>query len=158
MTNTKLIEKIINKFISLNLETTEFITLESGKNAELQTGTNFGKVEVINEFGYLSPLSDLTKNDLNNFLNLLNKTPKRGLKKIYKTIVEVEILSEEPFDESVTDIQAIAYEINEGSWSGVTNVRRSSTLTGKKAIDAIKKQGSSPDFFQMDEKGFESAY
>ena len=77
-------------------------------------------------------------------------------KTIYKTIVQIEILSEEPFDETEESIASIAHKIDEGDWSGVYNqIGESIPLTGKEAVDEITGQGSEPGFFQMDDEGNE---
>jgi hypothetical protein len=76
-------------------------------------------------------------------------------KKIYKTIVTVEILHEQPIQDHV-DLVEIANEINDGSWSGVVTFGEAEPLFGQAAADATFAQGSTPDFFGMDENGIVS--
>jgi hypothetical protein len=75
-------------------------------------------------------------------------------KKLYKTIIQIEILSEDPIDgnPSLSDIE---YNINDGSWSGVVETKSTTTVTGKKAVEAVQNQGTDPSFFMMDENGNE---
>ena len=72
-------------------------------------------------------------------------------RKFYKTIVEVEVLSEEPFADE--DLATVQYEITEGHCSGVVNNKGSKALNGKQVANALIKQGSDPEFFQIDDKG-----
>lgn len=76
-------------------------------------------------------------------------------KVIYKTIIRYEILSEEPIPD-VVSLSDIAYEVEEGGWSGrflTSDFNRQ--LLGKVAVNAVKRQGSDPSFFFMDENGFD---
>jgi len=76
-------------------------------------------------------------------------------KKIYRTVFRFEVLSEEPIEESMS-LEDIAYETNEGCMSGqfLENQITNEVLAGKAAVSAIKKQGSDPSFFMMDENGY----
>ena len=78
-------------------------------------------------------------------------------KKIYKTIITVEVFSDEPIDEiSLADV---VYEITDGEWVGnVTYAYKNIELTGDKAVKEIKGVGSDPDFFGMDDLGNEINY
>lgn len=77
------------------------------------------------------------------------------MKKIYKTIFQVTVLSDEPFaieDPSLKNI----YDL------GLTDGIVSTTcplgdfpLKGKEAADACYELGSEPEFFQMDDRGME---
>ena len=73
-------------------------------------------------------------------------------RKFHKTIVQIEILSEDPIG-NVTDLDTIHFEITEGSWSGSTKILSESKLNGQEVAEALFKQGSDPAFFQLDEKG-----
>lgn len=74
-------------------------------------------------------------------------------KKIYRTLVTIEVLSEEPIEESMS-LDDIEYECNSGSFSGVHDWKvRNEELVGQAAVDAVLAQGTSPDFFGMDENG-----
>jgi hypothetical protein len=80
-----------------------------------------------------------------------------GKKKIYKKTIKVEILSDYPFDENFEEMSLsdIDYEITEGMWSGQIEEIDTTELEGHEAVNAIQNQGSSPDFFGMDEEGNE---
>lgn len=77
------------------------------------------------------------------------------MKKIYRTIIRFEILSEEPIAPS--SLAEIDEQCVEGAWSGIMIEEeiQNEELTGEKAIEAIKFQGSDPSFFNMDETGKE---
>lgn len=79
-------------------------------------------------------------------------------KKIYRTVIQYEILSEEKIsDSSSLNLETIAHECENGSWSGheLEPVIADQELTGKDAVDAIQNHGSSTDFFNMDILGNE---
>ena len=74
-------------------------------------------------------------------------------KTIYKTIIQVEVLSEEPIHESMS-LDQIEEECNTGSFSGIhTIIVSNKPIKGIAAVKEMRKQGSSPEFFQMDENG-----
>jgi len=75
-------------------------------------------------------------------------------RKFYKTIIQVEILSEEPFTSN--SLEDVAYEIKDGHSSGVINNRGSQVLNGKQTAKALLKQGSDPEFFCLDKNGNDS--
>jgi len=78
-----------------------------------------------------------------------------GQKKIYRTVIQYEILSDEPINDRSLDLETIQYECSEGHWSGrgLETVISDEELTGKAAVEAIKDQGSDPEFFLMDDEG-----
>ena len=76
-------------------------------------------------------------------------------KKIYKSVLRVEILSEEPLDDcmSLTDID---YETTEGYCSGHLDWEsHNAEVIGREAVNEMQKHGSDVEFFQMDEDGNE---
>jgi hypothetical protein len=76
-------------------------------------------------------------------------------KTIYKSVIIVEVLSEEPIESDML-LREIADECDTGSFSGIYEFKiLNQPIKGVKASKAIMKQGSSPDFFQMDENGNE---
>lgn len=75
-------------------------------------------------------------------------------RKFYKTIIEVEVLSEDPF--RCSDLEAVQYEITEGHCSGVVKNKGSKALNGEQAAKALLKQGSDPEFFCLDKDGNDS--
>lgn len=78
-----------------------------------------------------------------------------GKKKIYRTVIQIEILSDEPFTEG-QNLNDIEYEITEGHCSGNIETKVSNEiLEGKPAADSVRAQGSDPEFFRMDIEGNE---
>jgi hypothetical protein len=54
-------------------------------------------------------------------------------------------------------LKDIAYETQEGHMSGqfLENQITNEVLVGGAAVKAVKNQGSDPEFFMMDDKGYE---
>ena len=76
-------------------------------------------------------------------------------KKIYKSVLRVEILSEEPIDDCIK-LNDIDYQITNGDWSGAMDwEHHNAELHGMEAVTNVQNQGSDPEFFQMDEEGNE---
>jgi hypothetical protein len=74
-------------------------------------------------------------------------------KKLYKSVIQVEILSENPIPSWVT-LSEIDETITEGDWSGLSSwVTENVELVGKAAADATIAQGSDTAFFNMDDEG-----
>jgi hypothetical protein len=74
---------------------------------------------------------------------------------LYRSVIEIEVLSEEPIPEGMS-LNDIEDECNEGSFSGVHEYKiTNEKLVGMDAVKATQLQGSSIDFFQMDEEGNE---
>lgn len=76
-------------------------------------------------------------------------------KKYYRTVYQVEVLSEEKFDDgggmSLTDIDEA---ITNGDCSGrVTTIVDNQAVSGKEMVKLLKAQGSDPEFFQLDKEG-----
>ncbi len=72
-------------------------------------------------------------------------------RKFFKTKIEVEVLSEEPFEyDSINDI---AYSITQGDCSGVLIHKGMKKLNGKQIANELLKQGSDLEFFQLDKQG-----
>jgi len=74
-------------------------------------------------------------------------------KTIYRTVIQIEVLSEDPIPEgtSITDIEQ---ECDTGSYSGTHSwMAKNQPITGQAAADLLLAQGSSVDFFGMDEEG-----
>jgi len=72
-------------------------------------------------------------------------------RKFYKTIIEVTVLSEEPLQPM--SLGELSYETMEGDMSATLDTKEEITLTGKEAADALKAQGSEPEFFEIDKEG-----
>jgi len=74
-------------------------------------------------------------------------------KKLYKSVLRVEILSEEPYPESV-NLNNVKYNITEGHHSGIFNWEtHNKVLVGVKATEEVRKHGTDLEFFQMDKDG-----
>jgi len=79
----------------------------------------------------------------------------RTKKPIYRTIVQIVILSDEKYDtnKSLSDIN---YDITDGDCSGQTTIKvENKVLLGRSAAKQIEIQGSDPEFFGIDENGYE---
>jgi len=78
----------------------------------------------------------------------------KNKKKYFRTVIEVEVLSEAPIgDMSIGDI---IHEIDHGDFSGKFDTKiQDEELTGKAMADALRDQGSDPEFFQLDDEGEE---
>ena len=72
-------------------------------------------------------------------------------RKFYRTVFEIEVLSEKPIDQE--DVLDSMFQISEGNSAGVTTVTVNEELDGKKAADALLKQERDPDFFCLDADG-----
>lgn len=69
----------------------------------------------------------------------------------YKTVIQVTVLSEEPFESE--DLSEINYAITEGGCSGDVNTILTEKLDGKQIAKELQSQGSDPEFFRVDEDG-----
>ena len=72
-------------------------------------------------------------------------------RKFYKTIIQVEVLSEGPYE--FKSLKGLVYDIDQGDCSGVSGVKSSKALPRKKFVEAVQEQDSDPDFFQLDDNG-----
>ena len=72
-------------------------------------------------------------------------------RKFHKTIIQVEVLSEEPF--GYNELSDVHHQITNGDCSGTYTTLSTEELDGRQAADALKAQDSDPEFFQIDEDG-----
>jgi len=73
--------------------------------------------------------------------------------KFYRTIIQVEVLSEGgPVPEGMS-LADIDYQITDGDWSGDTVIKKAEEVSGEEMSKLLMKQGSDPSFFGLDEKG-----
>jgi ABC-type antimicrobial peptide transport system ATPase subunit len=73
-------------------------------------------------------------------------------RKFFKTKIEIEILSEEPFEWN--NLDDIKYALTEGHCSGVVKeVGHYKPLNGKQVVKELIKHGSDPECFQLNSKG-----
>jgi hypothetical protein len=65
----------------------------------------------------------------------------------YRNVVQIEILSNEPWGDEAEDLEEIRYQIMDGHSSGaITRIVANQKLTREQAAAALKAQGSDPDF------------
>lgn len=69
----------------------------------------------------------------------------------YRTIIQVEVLSENPY--GFNSLADTAHDILHGDCSGKVGVVRHSVLNGRACARALLHQGSDPGFFRLTEKG-----
>jgi hypothetical protein len=86
--------------------------------------------------------------------NNLNKIKYMSKKKtLYRSVITLEVISEEPIPENMT-LGDIHEECDNGSYSGITDyLFKNKPIKGMRAVALVEQQGSAPEFFQMDSKG-----
>lgn len=73
-------------------------------------------------------------------------------RKFYRSVIQVEVLSEEPVD--FDDLTEVDYQITEGDCSGfVTDVVTNEEVDGVRMAKLLEEQGSDPGFFGLDAEG-----
>ena len=72
-------------------------------------------------------------------------------RKFYKTMIIVEVLSEERY--SPESIEGIARDITEGDCVGDWDAETSEEVDGRRMADLLREVGSEPGFFQLDDEG-----
>lgn len=72
-------------------------------------------------------------------------------RKFYRTVVQVEVLSEEPYD--FEDLEQVRYDITEGHCSGQVTTLPTEEVDGPAMAKLLRGQGSDPEFFELDEQG-----
>lgn len=72
-------------------------------------------------------------------------------RKFYRTVIEVEVLSEEAVD--FGDLAAVHYAITDGECSGQWSVTHSEPVCGPTMAKLLKEQGSDPSYFRLDDDG-----
>ena len=73
-------------------------------------------------------------------------------RKFYRTVVHVEILSEEPYVFS-GDLYSLAEDMDMGDCSGVARTIQEEKCNGARMAQLLISQGSDPEFFGIDEAG-----
>ena len=71
----------------------------------------------------------------------------------YRTVISIEILSEEELDFSNESLEDIAYAIDEGDCSGKTLVETFEEIDAATAAQLLQAHGSDPSFFGLTEDG-----
>jgi hypothetical protein len=69
----------------------------------------------------------------------------------YRTVVTVEVLSEDPLN--FDTLEDLHHAITTGDCSGRYETTKTETLNGKDTAAGLIAQGSDPGFFQLDEEG-----
>jgi len=74
----------------------------------------------------------------------------RGKRTYYKTIIQVEVLSNDPYD--VGNLEDLHYDITEGDYSGDFKIISQEKLTKEEMAKALEAQGSDPEFMMPEEE------
>jgi hypothetical protein len=77
------------------------------------------------------------------------------MRKFYKTVFEITVLSEYPISENVS-LSRLEKEMCDGDFSGQTEMILNKELTAKEAAVELIGQNSDPGFFGLDEDGNEA--
>ena len=72
-------------------------------------------------------------------------------RKFYKTVIQVEVLSEDPFEWE--DLSDVCYAITEGDCSGKVEEIARKEINGKECARRLIQQESDPGFFHLTEDG-----
>ena len=76
----------------------------------------------------------------------------KSKRKFYRTVVEVEILSEEPI--AFENLEEVAHETIHGDWSGSCKETVSNEeVDGPAMAELLRSHGSDPGFFQLTDDG-----
>jgi len=75
------------------------------------------------------------------------------MRKFYKTTYTFTVLSEDQPPSSNMDLKDIIYECEDGGWSGAISSYSSVELSGPEMAIELSNQGSSPEFFDLDDDG-----
>ncbi len=74
-------------------------------------------------------------------------------RKFYKTVIQVTVLSEDPFEwKSLADVD---WAITDGDCVGSVRQESASVLDAQQTVDALTAMGSEPSFFGLKENGNE---
>lgn len=73
------------------------------------------------------------------------------MSKFHRTVITVEILSEEPVN--TDNLQHVYEEITNGEWSGKVETTLQEEVDGATMAKLLQEQGSDPEFFCLDENG-----
>lgn len=73
-------------------------------------------------------------------------------RKFYRTVIHVEVLSEEPYTFS-GNLVDVANDISSGDCSGVARTIQEEKCDGFRMAQLLLAQGSDPEFFMLDDSG-----
>lgn len=78
-------------------------------------------------------------------------------KKLYRTVIRFEVLSDEPIDIANMNLSNIANETIFGGWSGNVQIKtENEVIHGRDAVLCVLEHGTDPKFFGMDNDGNET--
>ena len=83
--------------------------------------------------------------------DLCLKNTMASKRKFYKTIIEVEILSEEPYTPEF--LEHVAADIKTGDHSGVWGIRSSEEIDAPTTAKLLQEHASDSEFFRLDTEG-----
>lgn len=72
-------------------------------------------------------------------------------KKFFRTVIQIEVLSEDAPVSPNCDLAFIEQQITDGPWSGIVEVSNTEEVSAKKMAVLLQKQGSSAGFFGLAE-------
>jgi hypothetical protein len=73
--------------------------------------------------------------------------------RFFRTVIGVEVLSENAPISDNCSLAEVAYLISEGDCSGAVSITSTDELSGPEAAEALVAQGSDPEFFGLSETG-----
>lgn len=78
-------------------------------------------------------------------------------RKFFKTLITVEVLSEDaPVGDDIS-LDDLHNMITDGDWSGRMEIAKVEELTPQQAATALTEQGSDPEFFGLNADGSEAS-
>lgn len=78
---------------------------------------------------------------------------RQARRKFFKTVITVEVLSEDEYPTTHWDLENISNAMTHGSFVGQVSVSRPKRLTNKQMLKEIDEMRSDPSFFSLDERG-----
>lgn len=72
-------------------------------------------------------------------------------RKFHRTIITIEVLSEEPYNPE--DLNDVAHDITTGDCSGNWSITKQEVVDGETMAKLLIQQRSEPGFFQLDDEG-----
>jgi len=76
-------------------------------------------------------------------------------RKFYRTVIQVEVLSEEPYE--FNGLEQLAQDVTSGDCSGKdTTIIDNQSVTAPEMAKMLRAQGSDPGFLGLDDEGMEA--
>lgn len=80
--------------------------------------------------------------------------PEPSERVFYRSVIEIEVLSENPYPIEDMDLSSIVYDLEEGTCNGNVQVVMSSVpIDAAEAVRRLMDSGSDPEFFGLTEDG-----